>query len=230
LADWDFSKDGSVACFGKVGEWSGLKPLEKPSATPKLIKITPPKPTTPVRDGVIEEPLRAPPQKQVWVPKPKPLRNTLDTLPEISSYPLRRSPQSFNRIASPTKKSTKERGDVTLWVLWEGWAFGWFFSLGGREMSGRFLSQTERTWTTLLMVFMILLFRDIMRGLDVLCLLLLGLRQWDHVVFVPDGVLVKCHMAKDPVAVALVLTSAADHNFLLMVIASLLNRDMWCFS
>jgi hypothetical protein len=56
-------KDGSAACFGKVGDWSGLKPLNKPSVTPKLIKITPPKPTTLVRDGVIKEPMRAPPHK-----------------------------------------------------------------------------------------------------------------------------------------------------------------------
>ena len=70
-------KDGNAACFGKVGEWSGLKPSEKPSATPKLIKITPHKLTTPVRDGVIEELVRAPPQKQVWIPKPNHLRNTL---------------------------------------------------------------------------------------------------------------------------------------------------------
>ena len=33
-------------------------------------------------------------------------------------------------------------------------------------------------------------------------------------------VLVAHHMAKDPMVVALVLTSLADHNFLLMVIAS----------
>jgi hypothetical protein len=59
------TKDGSVACFGKVGECSGLRPLKKPTPTPKLIKITPPKPTTPVRVGVIEEPVRALPQKQV---------------------------------------------------------------------------------------------------------------------------------------------------------------------
>jgi hypothetical protein len=43
------------------------------------------------------------------------------------------------------------------------------------------------------------------------------------VVVAPGGVLVMCHMAKDIVAVALVLTSPADHNFLLVVIASLLN-------
>ena len=33
--------------YGKVGECSGLKPSEKPSTTPKLMKITPPKPTLP---------------------------------------------------------------------------------------------------------------------------------------------------------------------------------------
>jgi hypothetical protein len=55
------TKDGSGACFWKVGEWSGLKASEKPSANPKLIKITPPKPVPHVRDGVIEEPVRAPP-------------------------------------------------------------------------------------------------------------------------------------------------------------------------
>jgi hypothetical protein len=45
-----------------------------------------------VRDGVIEEPVRAPPQKQVWVPKPNHLRNTHDMLPYISSDPLLRAP------------------------------------------------------------------------------------------------------------------------------------------
>jgi hypothetical protein len=50
--------------YGKIGEFSGLNPSEKPSTTPKLFKINPPKPTEPtVKDGVFEEPLRAPPQK-----------------------------------------------------------------------------------------------------------------------------------------------------------------------
>ena len=31
--------------YGKVGEYSGLNSSEKPSTTPKLIKIAPPKPT-----------------------------------------------------------------------------------------------------------------------------------------------------------------------------------------
>jgi hypothetical protein len=45
------SRSRNNAQLGKVGEWSGLKPSEKPSATPKLIKIIPPKAITPVRDG-----------------------------------------------------------------------------------------------------------------------------------------------------------------------------------
>ena len=50
--------------YGKVGECSGLNPSEKPSTIPKLIKIIPPKPTKPiVKDGVFEEPPKAPSQK-----------------------------------------------------------------------------------------------------------------------------------------------------------------------
>ena len=43
-------------------------------------------------DGVIEEHVRAPPKKQVWVSKPNKLRNTLDTLPDISSVPPKAQP------------------------------------------------------------------------------------------------------------------------------------------
>jgi hypothetical protein len=37
------------------------------------------------------------------------------------------------------------------------------------------------------------------------------------VVLMPDGVLIMCHMANDTVVVALVLTSPADHGFLLVL-------------
>jgi hypothetical protein len=104
------AKDGSVTCFGKVGEWSGLKPSDKPYATPKLIKITLPNPITPVRDGVIEEPMRAPPRKQVCVPKPNHLRNTVDTLPDISSDPLLRASQPSKNKATSHKKILPKRG------------------------------------------------------------------------------------------------------------------------
>jgi hypothetical protein len=79
------------------------------------------------------------------------------------------------------------------------------------------------------MVFMLSLFRDFMRGLEVLCLLLLDLRRRDHEVVVPGGVPVVCYMAEDPVAVALVLTSPADHRFLLVANASLLNQGRVMF-
>src|SRR6185295_5683808 len=36
-------------------------------------------------DGVIKEPPKAPPHKQVWVPKPNELRNSLDTLPAATA-------------------------------------------------------------------------------------------------------------------------------------------------
>jgi hypothetical protein len=52
------SSSGSDTQLGKVGEWSGLKPSYKPTSNPKLIKITTPKPITPKRDDVIEEPVR----------------------------------------------------------------------------------------------------------------------------------------------------------------------------
>jgi hypothetical protein len=66
-----------------------LNPSEKPSTTPKLIKIIPLKPTeATVKDRVFEEPPKAPSQKQVWVPKLNYLKNPLDTLPNISEDPL----------------------------------------------------------------------------------------------------------------------------------------------
>jgi hypothetical protein len=44
-------------------------------------------------------------------------------------------------------------------------------------MSGGFLSRAGRTCTAPLMVFMLSLFRDVLGGLEVFCLLPLGLRQ-----------------------------------------------------
>jgi hypothetical protein len=64
----------------------------------------------------------------------------------------------------------------------------------------------------------------------VLYLLLLGLRQRDHIVVVPGGLLVMSHMAKDSVTMALVITSPPDHSFLLVVIASLLDQGCVVFS
>jgi hypothetical protein len=98
--------------YGKVGEHSGLKPIEKPSTTPKLTKINPPKPTKPiVKDGVFEEPPKAPPQKQVWVPKPNHLKNPLDTLPNISEDPLSKAKKQprVNHTHKPVNQQPSTR-------------------------------------------------------------------------------------------------------------------------
>jgi len=90
-----FSSDGKGAnLFGKIGECSGLKPSEKPISTSILTKTILPKPLEPiVKDGVVEESPKAPPQKQLWIPKPNHLRNPLDTLSDIPEDPLPKAKQ-----------------------------------------------------------------------------------------------------------------------------------------
>ena len=61
--------------YGKNGNAAGV-----PSALNTASTSTQPSLVDPV-DGVLKEPSKAPPQKQVWVPKPNELRNPLDTLP-----------------------------------------------------------------------------------------------------------------------------------------------------
>jgi hypothetical protein len=60
---------------------------------------------------VIDEPVRAPPQKQVWLTKPNHLRNTLDTFPDISSDPFPRAPQPSKKKA-PTHKQNPPKREV----------------------------------------------------------------------------------------------------------------------
>ena len=52
-------------------------------------------------------------------------------------------------------------------------------------------------------MYMILLFRGMLLGLDVLCLRLLGLKAQDHMVVEPSGALEMGNMAKDSMVVAL---------------------------
>jgi hypothetical protein len=56
------------------------------------------------------------------------------------------------------------------------------------------------------MAYMCRLFRGIVLGLEVQCLKVLGLRLRDHVVVMPDGVLVMIEMILDPMAMALAFT------------------------
>jgi hypothetical protein len=58
---------------------------------------------------VIEEHVRAPPKKQVWVSKPNKLRNTLDTLPNISSVPPKAQPP---KNKAPSHKQNPPKREV----------------------------------------------------------------------------------------------------------------------
>jgi hypothetical protein len=74
----------------------------------------------------------------VWVPKPKHLRNTLDTLPGISSDSLPKA-QSFEKPKShkhtPLKIEMRFHCDY-----YERMGIWMCFALGGREESGGVLS------------------------------------------------------------------------------------------
>jgi len=65
--------------YGKIGKAAGVA-----SALNVASSSTQPSLVDPV-EGVLKEPPKAPPQKQVWVPKPNELRNPLDTLPGTSA-------------------------------------------------------------------------------------------------------------------------------------------------
>ena len=60
--------------YGKIGKAAGN--TASTSTQPSLVDPA---------DGVLKEPPKAPPQKQVWVPKPNELRNSLDTLPTATA-------------------------------------------------------------------------------------------------------------------------------------------------
>jgi hypothetical protein len=63
---------------------------------------------------VLEEHLRAPPQKQVWCPKHNHLSNPLDTLPNISSDPLPKATHP-HKLTHSHKKTPLKREVSYLW-------------------------------------------------------------------------------------------------------------------
>jgi hypothetical protein len=58
---------------------------------------------------VIDEPVRAPPKNQVWLPKRNHLRNTLDTFPNISSDPFLRALHLSKKKAPFHKQNPPKR-------------------------------------------------------------------------------------------------------------------------
>ena len=74
-----YTKSDFDKLYGKIGKAAGA-----PSALNTASTSTQPSLVDPV-DGVLKEPSKAPPQKQVWVPKPNELRNPLNTLPAATA-------------------------------------------------------------------------------------------------------------------------------------------------
>jgi hypothetical protein len=165
---------------------------------------------------MIEQPIRTPHKKQVWVSKPNHLRNTLDTLPDISSDPLPRAPQPTKK--SKTHKQTPPKREVIFHYDYcerEGNLAALCFRRNKDEwrVSG---SSRRNTNCPSHGVHDFLAQRRTTRPR---CALPLAARPQAVRPHVPNEVLVVCHMAKDPVIEALVLTFPAEHDFLLMVIA-----------
>jgi len=222
------SNEKGVNLFGKIGEYSGLKPSEKAIPTPKLTKNTPPKPIEPiVKDGIVEEPPKAPPQKQVWIPKPNHLRNPLDTLPDIPEDPLPKAKQptkvnhTHQKENQPPKREVRYhceycKRDVHLVE----------FCFRRKRDERREYELNNRDMITLLMVYMYLLFRGTLLDREVQCLKVLGLRLRDHVVVMPDGVQVVANTTLVSV-MAFSVIALADHVFRLVVIA-FLKWDLAC--
>ena len=65
--------------YGKIGKAAGASSALNTASTSMQPSLVDPV------DGVLKEPQKAPPQKQVWVPKPNDLRNPLDTLPAAAA-------------------------------------------------------------------------------------------------------------------------------------------------
>src|SRR6185312_13731569 len=72
---YTYTKSDFNMLYGKIGKAAGVQSALNTTST-----STQPSLVDPV-DSVLKEPQKAPPQKQVWVPKPNELRNPLDTLP-----------------------------------------------------------------------------------------------------------------------------------------------------
>ena len=71
---YTYTKSDFDRSYGKIGKAAGN--TASTSTQPSLVD--------PV-DGVLKEPQKATPQKQVWVHKPNELRNPLDTLPAAAA-------------------------------------------------------------------------------------------------------------------------------------------------
>ena len=105
--DYTYTKSDFDKLYGKIGNAVGVPSALNTASTstqPSLVDLV---------DDVLKEPPKAPPQKQVWVPKPN----------ELSpGYPEEERGCSF-----PSKggaSTSQERGEVPLRVLSQRWSHG----------------------------------------------------------------------------------------------------------
>jgi hypothetical protein len=87
--------------YGTIGSVSGLTMEEK---FPKFHKNPNFEPENP-KEGVFNEPPRAPPKKAVWVHKPKEFKNPLDTLPPKQALQPKNQPRRAQPPLSPKRVS-----------------------------------------------------------------------------------------------------------------------------
>ena len=81
---YTYTKSDFDMMYGKISKAAGV-----PIALNTASTSTQPSLVDPM-DGVLKEPSKTPPQKQVWVPKPNELRNPLDTLSAAAAQVARR--------------------------------------------------------------------------------------------------------------------------------------------
>jgi hypothetical protein len=98
---YTYMKSDFDMLYGKIAKTAGV-----PSALNTASTSTQPSLVDPV-DGVLKEPSKAPPQKQVWVLKPNELRNPLDTLPAATAqvFQKKRAVPPHPKVRPPPPKS-----------------------------------------------------------------------------------------------------------------------------
>jgi hypothetical protein len=148
--------------YGKVGEFSGLSPSEKPLATPKLIKINPLSLPNPLWKMECLKNLQELHPRNKFGFQNQTISGTHLTLYWTSLRIPFLKPKSYQEWHIPTKKwadnHLREWWGITVTIA-IGMVTLLSFALGGREMSGGSMSWTTETCTARPMAYMCRLFR-----------------------------------------------------------------------
>ena len=107
---YTYTKSDFDKLYGKIGKAAGVSSALNTTSTSTQLSLVDPV------DGVLKEPQKAPPQKQVWVPKPNELRNPLDTLPAAAAQVAQKKRAAPPRLQARPPPPKRE-GEVSLRVL-----------------------------------------------------------------------------------------------------------------